>query len=99
MKLVWAWPPPHNRCSMAQPCHETRIRPDRRKASPMKDGEPIFYSISWNGGSALHQFNKILQQLQTNFLAFFRVKLRGENIVRSEEHTSELQSRQYLVCR
>src|SRR3712207_7492131 len=24
---------------------------------------------------------------------------RGDNLVRSEEHTSELQSRQYLVCR
>src|SRR3712207_8438413 len=26
-------------------------------------------------------------------------RLRGEIVVRSEEHTSELQSRQYLVCR
>src|SRR5258707_9984154 len=29
----------------------------------------------------------------------FRVTLTKENIERSEEHTSELQSRQYLVCR
>src|SRR3712207_6964789 len=28
-----------------------------------------------------------------------RVVLRGQILVRSEEHTSELQSRQYLVCR
>src|SRR5947209_12362607 len=29
----------------------------------------------------------------------FRVELAGGRAVRSEEHTSELQSRQYLVCR
>src|SRR3712207_6980266 len=28
-----------------------------------------------------------------------RVGLGGETVARSEEHTSELQSRQYLVCR
>src|SRR3712207_8048206 len=28
-----------------------------------------------------------------------RVDLRNDNVRRSEEHTSELQSRQYLVCR
>src|SRR3712207_7146147 len=28
-----------------------------------------------------------------------RTEGRGEHLVRSEEHTSELQSRQYLVCR
>src|SRR5258707_3730168 len=28
-----------------------------------------------------------------------RVDLGGRRIIRSEEHTSELQSRQYLVCR
>src|SRR3712207_8980574 len=28
-----------------------------------------------------------------------RVRVRGEERERSEEHTSELQSRQYLVCR
>src|SRR3712207_7522840 len=28
-----------------------------------------------------------------------RLELRGHGVERSEEHTSELQSRQYLVCR
>src|SRR3712207_8413744 len=32
-------------------------------------------------------------------LSGFRFTGRGELVVRSEEHTSELQSRQYLVCR
>src|SRR5258707_2206612 len=30
---------------------------------------------------------------------FFRLTRRGDADARSEEHTSELQSRQYLVCR
>src|SRR3712207_6903706 len=29
----------------------------------------------------------------------YRDKVMAENVARSEEHTSELQSRQYLVCR
>src|SRR5947209_17159591 len=28
-----------------------------------------------------------------------RIQIKGDKIFRSEEHTSELQSRQYLVCR
>src|SRR5438445_8021802 len=27
------------------------------------------------------------------------IYVKGQNLIRSEEHTSELQSRQYLVCR
>src|SRR3712207_7241778 len=38
-----------------------------------------------------------LQQSRTVFPAFSRVG--GHMSTRSEEHTSELQSRQYLVCR
>src|SRR3712207_7372909 len=33
------------------------------------------------------------------FLAFLTRALCRERVLRSEEHTSELQSRQYLVCR
>src|SRR3712207_7499403 len=29
----------------------------------------------------------------------FEIQVAGERVYRSEEHTSELQSRQYLVCR
>src|SRR3712207_7104463 len=32
-------------------------------------------------------------------VALFAVALAGTGLLRSEEHTSELQSRQYLVCR
>src|SRR3712207_2645974 len=32
-------------------------------------------------------------------LALVRGRFRGKALLRSEEHTSELQSRQYLVCR
>ena len=38
-----------------------------------------------------------LNNLQASL--FFTHSLNTETVVRSEEHTSELQSRQYLVCR
>src|SRR3712207_8104880 len=38
---------------------------------------------------------KIAQRLNTHVIGFNSI----QNVRRSEEHTSELQSRQYLVCR
>src|SRR3712207_8825971 len=50
---------------------------------------------------AYNQVHQILEHVNTSFpyfspLYIFIIKL---NLKRSEEHTSELQSRQYLVCR
>src|SRR3712207_7386621 len=39
-----------------------------------------------------HVYDKIVSNIQ-------EVRARGAHVIRSEEHTSELQSRQYLVCR
>src|SRR3712207_7134773 len=41
--------------------------------------------------------NRVMQQLSENGL--IPEAWGGDTVVRSEEHTSELQSRQYLVCR
>src|SRR3712207_7118079 len=38
-------------------------------------------------------------QVGTTPSVAFRARIGSDGVVRSEEHTSELQSRQYLVCR
>src|SRR5947209_15960671 len=40
----------------------------------------------------------ILSNAGSDALPITKIALRGDFVVRSEEHTSELQSRQYLVC-
>src|SRR5476651_1790460 len=40
-----------------------------------------------------------VREVSANAAAFFHGLGRGPRLARSEEHTSELQSRQYLVCR
>src|SRR5690606_40458165 len=49
----------------------------------------------------IHLFNKILQYFITIFhcLFFYKFGHIEAGMVRSEEHTSELQSRENLVCR
>src|SRR5947209_13331871 len=70
------------------------------------DGKSIVFS-TWNAhGGGLYKANltgkNITIQRLTKDTALFQsavYNLTGDKIVRSEEHTSELQSRQYLVCR
>src|SRR2546429_5294070 len=51
-------------------------------------------------GVALHAFEQAQrQQRAENKLQFFQVLYRVAALPRSEEHTSELQSRLHLVCR
>src|SRR3712207_8466856 len=61
----------------------------------------IAFGILFNLG--LGVLSRLMPQLQVFFLAMPAAILIGMAVllavVRSEEHTSELQSRQYLVCR
>src|SRR5947209_12324839 len=49
-----------------------------------------------NGG---HSFGRIRRHSKIYLVAIHRAGVDGYQKNRSEEHTSELQSRQYLVCR
>src|SRR3712207_8090767 len=51
-----------------------------------------------NGGAKLVIFNSVPIRLKEQAAQFVHI-LPGTEDARSEEHTSELQSRQYLVCR
>src|SRR5690625_3083914 len=59
----------------------------------------------WRGTGSWHDDNFTLDELteffdvETVYLAGFGVHADNEAVVRSEEHTSELQSRGHLVCR
>src|SRR3712207_8847448 len=46
-----------------------------------------------------HWFQPLTELTAEKHEAFLSVHSDGTSITRSEEHTSELQSRQYLVCR
>src|SRR3712207_7744557 len=53
---------------------------------------------------ALHELDPVIDQVRVEVLDLLLGELdliepRHDLVVRSEEHTSELQSRQYLVCR
>src|SRR5258707_10226611 len=67
----------------------TPLRPDD------DDGACVTQELHRNGGSAgvhLHDLHSSTSTIPVEFLS-------DACAVRSEEHTSELQSRQYLVCR
>src|SRR3712207_7383879 len=51
----------------------------------------------WDAGFGFDMVR--LSVLETESLPASQIDLSGEDGSRSEEHTSELQSRQYLVCR
>src|SRR5258707_9563129 len=61
------------------------------------------YTTLFRSPSAMRQMFAEVRQLRTTSLdvaeAFYHAALIHLVFVRSEEHTSELQSRQYLVCR
>src|SRR3712207_7056948 len=75
-------------------------RPPRSTLFPLHDALPILIGV--NNGEELTTSNRFLQRLGVTLPVFAYdrttaiARLYG---VRSEEHTSELQSRQYLVCR
>src|SRR3712207_7045843 len=50
-------------------------------------------------GGRRHRRRPLLQRRRRGLASDRRLPHRGADLVRSEEHTSELQSRQYLVCR
>src|SRR3712207_3880280 len=58
-------------------------------------------SENWGAGSAQSQMDLLkVSHIVFTFTSLFKVaSLRPVKVIRSEEHTSELQSRQYLVCR
>src|SRR3712207_6579598 len=64
---------------------------------------PAFDLLYWNADGTrmardAHSFYLRNTYLENNFVEPGKVEIKGRPI-RSEEHTSELQSRQYLVCR
>src|SRR3712207_8768338 len=59
-----------------------------------------FYSQNWEGGLYNNQVKGIWAWTDVRALWYWKDLLdKAEINPRSEEHTSELQSRQYLVCR
>src|SRR3712207_7884372 len=74
--------------------YTTLFRSDHRKWVYV-DGQMAWYLADEKSGVPLS-----LLELRERQLAALRGKpAAGVKMVRSEEHTSELQSRQYLVCR
>src|SRR5258707_5424770 len=67
-------------------------RPERRHAKPFTIVIP-----PPNVTGSLHMGHALNNTLQDILCRFERMRRR--DVLRSEEHTSELQSRQYLVCR
>src|ERR1035437_3443175 len=78
-------------------CHEIRSRgKGLLQVIPIGRGElavPLGESLCRRGGSTDDGLNDVSHPLDR-----VRPVHRGGKILRSEEHTSELQSRQYLVC-
>src|SRR3712207_8458454 len=72
------------------PICQTRFERHRKRRERPPPWKPSDFQ---RGGrqSRAHQIHREKSHLQRND--------RGELVLRSEEHTSELQSRQYLVCR
>src|SRR5690554_7439332 len=89
------------------------IRQPQRSTLSLHDALPILRSFASDIGINMHTVNKAYQQLkQEGFLLIHRQKgvvvnpeppklddQYEEKLLRSEEHTSELQSRPHLVCR
>src|SRR3712207_7498968 len=66
--------------------------------------DALAVAITTQAGTVLHTGDFKMDQLPldgrlTDLRAFARLGEKGVDLFRSEEHTSELQSRQYLVCR
>src|SRR5258707_12126138 len=61
----------------------------------LHDALPICVSFAWGVGAKKNTQPKTV--IRTGFGIFY--ERFGQAQIRSEEHTSELQSRQYLVCR
>src|SRR3712207_7313761 len=56
-------------------------------------------SSSKHQGDRPHSYGERVNDLEPRQLNAYFVLMEAVSLLRSEEHTSELQSRQYLVCR
>src|SRR3712207_7727652 len=78
-------------------------RPPRSTLFPCTTLFRSIYIFIDEQGKELHvaRHNIVTRHIQANLQSGFLRQLDGadNHLVRSEEHTSELQSRQYLVCR
>src|SRR3712207_8166473 len=70
-------------------------------ALSLHDALPIFAAVEAEAlGPGVFQVNELFEALGLDeLIEDGALALAGEGDLRSEEHTSELQSRQYLVCR
>src|SRR3712207_7148705 len=89
-------------------------RPPRSTLFPLHDALPIFLTMGMEGQHLVAEVDPVdveepegaevaalMRSVVEQFENYSKLnrKLPAETAVRSEEHTSELQSRQYLVCR
>src|SRR3712207_7859383 len=80
--------------------YTTLFRSDGRKGAPYVESDPtgplsVYGQTKASGEAETAAANQRYFIVRTAWL----FGTSGRNFVRSEEHTSELQSRQYLVCR
>src|SRR3712207_8147921 len=59
----------------------------------------LFRSLAEGKEAVIAYMDRLHAEAMEIFAALTDAELRREAMTRSEEHTSELQSRQYLVCR
>src|SRR3712207_8644374 len=67
------------------------------KFEKKQDGNVTLDYVITTDNSLEYNFNQAIKEIEK--LSFINDKINIIRIERSEEHTSELQSRQYLVCR
>src|SRR3712207_8407737 len=75
----------------------------RSNTNTYTNPEGQIYLTVGTAGASLHSLNRnkapYLITAQDEVYGFLNIDITNNNNDRSEEHTSELQSRQYLVCR
>src|SRR5438445_2440757 len=75
--------------------YTTLFRSHGRREHERADGRDAAWR-SWRRRNALEPAQDVFDAARRRWAGR---RSGGENVLRSEEHTSELQSRQYLVCR
>src|ERR1035437_7167243 len=90
---------PNHEVGLNEPAMSTQHRAPiaSAKARPSVNVSRFWRRLAGSASSRLHQ--RPTSEMTTSCLAKAAAKALILSVSRSEEHTSELQSRQYLVCR